>query len=318
MTSARRLKDAHNAKSAWVFLIFSILMYVVATLHLILAAFRFYKGFFLNVDPNGAMSYLKNWNHWEYFWLIVLFCVQTWLGDALVIYRCYFVWGGNLWLVLVPVFLLLASIGINVVMWYWVHHPSSIAPKQAIRVLTCVYPLAFAQNLMTTSLIIFKIFMQHRESKKAGVVDLGSTLSLIRVARIVVESAAIYTIQLLIIIILYFRGNNGQYVIQAAVNPSIGITFVLLAIRIQPPRSANAASGINLGVASILIPQWIHNTQSDSDINSEIFHDDGPRPAEGGIGMVHVQKIDTLQEGSGMESSSNSAKQSTRAVALTV
>jgi hypothetical protein len=79
-------------------------MYVVATLHLsrfwrsfalmvsngllyplVLAAFRFYKSIFLNVDPNGAISYLNSFHHWEYLWLIILFCVQTWLGDALVV-----------------------------------------------------------------------------------------------------------------------------------------------------------------------------------------------------------------------------------------
>lgn len=78
-------------------------MYAVATTHLgrlcvlyinnnhliplttVLAAFRFYKSIFLNVDPKGSISYLRNLNHWEYLGLISLLCIQTWLGDMLVV-----------------------------------------------------------------------------------------------------------------------------------------------------------------------------------------------------------------------------------------
>ncbi|KAF5328405.1 hypothetical protein D9619_013301 [Psilocybe cf. subviscida] len=272
MTSARRLKDAHSAKSAWVFLTFSTLI----PLHPpVLAAFRFYKSIFLNVDPNGAIPYLNSWNHWEYFPLIVQFCVQTWLGDVLVIYRCYFVWGRRLLFILFPVCLLLASIGTNLTIWYWIYHPSSISPTRAMRIFDCIYPLAFVQNFMTTSLIIVKIFLQHRTSREAGIVQLGSTLSLMRVVRIVVESAAIYTIELLVLIILYFRNDNAQYVVQAAINPSIGITFVLLAIRIQPSRPTSAPTGNGQGITSTLIPQWLQNAESDiesSDQSSEGQH----------------------------------------------
>lgn len=52
--------------------------------------------------------------------------------------------------------------------------------------------------------------------------DQGGRISLIRVARIIVESAMVYTLQLLIIIVLNFRHNNGQYVVQCAIVPSIG------------------------------------------------------------------------------------------------
>lgn len=87
-----------------VFLIFSILMYLVATIHLgrpshfhlkigyiittfplVFAGFRFYKSIFLNDDLDSAISYLRNPNHWEFLGLVVLLCIQTWLGDALVV-----------------------------------------------------------------------------------------------------------------------------------------------------------------------------------------------------------------------------------------
>lgn len=104
MLSASATNAHIDYSNLQVFLIFSILMYLVATLHIsklsrsaackspdthngrpALAAIRFYKSLFLGIDPRGAVHYLKSWRHWEYFPLIVLFCVQTWLGDALVV-----------------------------------------------------------------------------------------------------------------------------------------------------------------------------------------------------------------------------------------
>lgn len=113
-------------------------------------------------------------------------------------------------------------------MWYWFYHPFIFTYSEVLRVFRWIYPLSFVQNLMTTGLIILKIFLQHRASKKAGVVNLGSTLSLIRVVRVVIESAAIYTIQLLALIILYFRNDNGQYILQVAISPSIGKYLISL------------------------------------------------------------------------------------------
>jgi hypothetical protein len=109
--------------------------------------------------------------------------------------------------------------------WFWFREPFSIAPGLGIQLSRCIFPLSFVQNFMTTSLIILKIFLQHCASKKAGIVHVGSTLSMIRVVRIIIECAAIYTIELFVNIILYFCRDNWQFVIQAAINPSIGEIF---------------------------------------------------------------------------------------------
>lgn len=88
--------------------------------------------------------------------------------------------------------------GVNCYVLYWVVHP--VINPLSFRLARSVYPLAFVQNFMTTGLIIFRIFTQHHASHKAGLMDVGSKFGPIRVMRIIVESAAIYTIQILILI----------------------------------------------------------------------------------------------------------------------
>ena len=84
-----------------------------------------------------------------------------------------------------------------------------------------IYPFAFAQNTITTGMIAFKIWRQHRSSTELGVLN-HSPLDLIGVMRIVIESAMIYTFQLLILIILFPVHHNAQLIVQCAIVPSIG------------------------------------------------------------------------------------------------
>lgn len=43
-----------------------------------------------------------------------------------------------------------------------------------------------------------------------------------RIIRVILESAALYTVQLFIIIVLYFNGHPAQWVVQMSMFPSTG------------------------------------------------------------------------------------------------
>lgn len=70
-------------------------------------------------------------------------------------------------------------------------------------------------------MIAFKIWRQHRRSVDSGVIS-HSSLDLLTVMRIIIESAMIYTLQLLILIILFPLHSLAQLIVQNAVIPSIG------------------------------------------------------------------------------------------------
>lgn len=75
-----------------------------------------------------------------------------------------------------------------------------------------LYLANLAQNILTTGLIVFKILHQHHISSAAGIRSADSRLRLTHVVRILIESALVYTIQLLILIILCLRRHNAQVV----------------------------------------------------------------------------------------------------------
>uniref|UniRef100_A0A8H7XS79 Uncharacterized protein n=1 Tax=Psilocybe cubensis TaxID=181762 RepID=A0A8H7XS79_PSICU len=69
-----------------------------------------------------------------------------------------------------------------------------------------------------------------------------------------VESAMVYTVQLFILMILYFAKSNAQVILQYAIVPSIGIVFVLIAIRVHAAKTATVyANGMGT------IPGWLED-----------------------------------------------------------
>jgi hypothetical protein len=104
----------------------------------------------------------------------------------------------------------------------WFDNPLRFSVQSEIMSLNAIYPVSLAQNVITTGLITLKIWNQHRNSTASGVIDRSSRLSLLKIVRIIIESAMIYTGQLFILVILYFANNTFQYVVQNAIVPSLG------------------------------------------------------------------------------------------------
>ncbi|KAF9531354.1 hypothetical protein CPB83DRAFT_848898 [Crepidotus variabilis] len=231
-------------------------MYIVATLHVVLGIYRVIQAYIVVENPKGPISYLYDVTLWSFRANNVLLCVMTWLGDALVIYRCYYVWSGNFWVILLPTVLLFATVGVDAfILYWWDHQLAFSATFNILPWLNSIYPLAFAQNVFTTGLIGYKIWKQHRKSVSVGIVDRGSRLGLLHILRIIIESAAVYTIQLCLLIILYALQNNFQVILQDAIVPSIGIVFVLIAVRVHNAKNRPIVMHPSLSMRTI--PAWL-------------------------------------------------------------
>ncbi|KAF8154741.1 hypothetical protein B0H34DRAFT_535864 [Crassisporium funariophilum] len=242
--------------SAKVFMGGTIAMFVLATAHMVVNLYRFLRGFVLDIDPLGPAVYLLDFSRWDNLAHSAMLCIMTWLGDAMI-YRCFVIWDRQLWVTVIPVILLILSISSNAALFFWFTHPGSQSPQEVMSWLGTVYPFAFAQNTITTGMIAFKIWRQHRASVTLGVAQ-HSPLDLLGIMRIIVESAMIYTFELLVLIILYPLGSNAQFIVQSAVIPSIGIVFVLIAIRVHFSRSRSLFGETVMAA----MPTWLDDGSS--------------------------------------------------------
>ncbi|KAF9479185.1 hypothetical protein BDN70DRAFT_703278 [Pholiota conissans] len=229
---------ASELRQRWIFPIATILMYILSSLHVALGYYRVMQAYVLPGAPGWTLFF--NFKYWGTFANSLIVCLHYRLGDILVIYRCYCIWGKNLIVIIIPLLLLAASTGVNIFVLVWFVNPSKYSRHSEITTLNMMYPLSLAQNIITTGLVTFKIWNQHRASTIHGTVDRNSHLTLIKVVRIIIESAMIYTGQMFILLVLYFYHNTFQYVVQRAIIPSLGIVFVLIALRVHSAKQQAA------------------------------------------------------------------------------
>ncbi|KAF9038551.1 hypothetical protein BJ165DRAFT_1407697 [Panaeolus papilionaceus] len=247
--------------SARLYLIVITLMWIVATVHLGIIIRRLLRIFILEVsNPKPTAVRLLDATRWDTVAHMVLVSAMVWLGDILVLYRTYVVWHKNIWVIVVPLILHVTYLVINTMATYWLSHPNLISGEVAYTWYRPVFPILFAQNLLTTSLLAYKVWSQHRASVANGVMHAGHALSLGYVARMLIETVMLYTIELLVIIVLGSIKHPATGSVVICLVPTVGIVFVLLSIRVH----FGVTNQPDTGQASRM-PQWLHDSVSRDD-----------------------------------------------------
>ncbi|EJU05428.1 hypothetical protein DACRYDRAFT_19931 [Dacryopinax primogenitus] len=91
--------------------------------------------------------------------------------------------------------------------------------------------ISVGQNVIVTSLIVYKILSVNRRATGKSHGTLGKT------AQMLVESGALYVVTVFVYLMTYVANNNAQFFMIDILNPVIGITFSLLVVRVAIRRS---------------------------------------------------------------------------------
>ncbi|KAH9923659.1 uncharacterized protein B0H18DRAFT_1120304 [Fomitopsis serialis] len=263
----------------------SFLMFGIATTHVATNFSRIILAFINNVDaPGGPAAFFNEMSNFTQMFGSTLYVAQTLLGDAMVLYRSYLVWGRKLWVIAFPFVLLLGSTATGVGILYSfdkVDPEASIFVVQLGHWITAFFSMTFATNVVCTG--AFPSFVPDIISCRGtrvrilckysvgGVPDLGrqpdpSFLQVpgpAPVMILIVESGALYSATLLALLILYNVDSWFQYVVLDAVSSIVGIVFSVIMLRIATGES-NAEGETALleptGVASgvQLSRQWVY------------------------------------------------------------
>lgn len=158
------------------------------------------------------------------------------------IYRCFLIWQRSYRVIVVPVLLYLASIGehhdppaqlanlqsfpfeaTHIANFWWIKNQATYTRIVSRKwpLLNTPFSLYCAQNVLTSGLIIWRIWAQHRRSKKARIVLLNGP-SLVAIARILVESAIMYTAGIIVAVVLRALDHRWGYGVHAILFPTIG------------------------------------------------------------------------------------------------
>ncbi|KZT60410.1 hypothetical protein CALCODRAFT_515391 [Calocera cornea HHB12733] len=231
-------RNTENAN--YVLIIGVVAMFLLNTIVLALSFSRCLDAFVVMRDgPGGPVAYLQNLASWKEVARTALTLCYAVLADVILIYRCWVVWGRRLIVIAIPLIVLAGGICMDILMVITIASLSSGAGIFFSTLqgrVTAALSIILAQNIIVTSLIVYRIYRVSKSKVGAAVGDLLPIIS------IIIESGLVFLATIFIFLMTYVTSSNAQFILVDSINPMIGITFSALTIRVSQASAKSANS----------------------------------------------------------------------------
>ncbi|TCD70174.1 hypothetical protein EIP91_004644 [Steccherinum ochraceum] len=189
----------------------ALAMFAMSTTHVSLGFQRLIEGFISRRDaPGGPAAFFSDVSIPANVVKVGLHTVNSIVGDSVVVWRCWLVWGRDWKMCVVPVALVTASAvcGFAQTFYFARAKAAHSAFDHILQIWNgSLFSLSLATNLTVTLLISLRVWYMLRET--------GGTRNFRywRILLIVIESGMIYSVALICEITLYFLNNNAFYIV---------------------------------------------------------------------------------------------------------
>jgi len=181
----------------------------------------------LRNDPLAIDKYFGNLSHWKEVSRTACYVALTAVADSLFIYRCYIVWGRNPYIIVLPILLLCGSITSGIGIEVVISSGTDLFASSLASWAMSFFSISLVQNVITTFFIVFRIWRVNMNVSK-----IGGSRSLWPVMAVLLESGAIYSSTLFVLLMTYVSGSFSQYIALDMLVPIIGIVFNLIIVRV--------------------------------------------------------------------------------------
>ncbi|KAK7464490.1 hypothetical protein VKT23_006660 [Stygiomarasmius scandens] len=216
-----------------VMIIASSIMFIIATLHLVVNWYRVLIAYIgQDLNQGGAVAFLGRLTPWHRVLADTLYPTQENLGGAAAIYRTWILWDRDWKMIVLPSLLLIANIvaEIIILVLYITADPTTVIFDGRLNSwIRSFFSVVVALNIITTGLMGYRLWSTHQKSSRYNT----EKSKIISVLRIFLESAALQLVTQIILLILYSMHNNAQNLLLQSSVPIVGITFNAIAIRIR-------------------------------------------------------------------------------------
>ncbi|KAJ7157758.1 hypothetical protein C8R46DRAFT_1112670 [Mycena filopes] len=212
-------------------IIVACIMWFFSTTRMIIDISRTVEAFTNHIStPTAPEEFLSNFSGSVSLLNNAVYGLQTLLGDGVVLYRCYVVWG-RFDVIILPFMAWLASFGM--VCWILTSLSRGTAVPVEANEIVILYATTLAANLSGTLLLAFRIWKADQNARK-----LNSSHGTLRpILVVILESGALYTITLIMAMITILHFLAMEYVVNAVIPSIISITFSMVFIRVGLTRT---------------------------------------------------------------------------------
>ncbi|PSR75960.1 hypothetical protein PHLCEN_2v8765 [Hermanssonia centrifuga] len=243
----------------WSMVVVVALMAIFSTLDVSLGlrhnldAFIFYKG------PGGPDAEFDNISYWVNVMKTVDTQMMSLIGDGMLIYRCFVIFSHKWLIIAFPLLMWLANVACSVMIIFitaTLRQDTTISQQRLLKpFLYSFFIITIALNLLTTSMIVWKIWRVNKDSSPnvphISTAQRGLPRSrLEKVIRIIIESGMLYTLFVIMTFICELAGSNAIYGVSDVLVVVVGISFNLIIIRVDSSNNVPNSSYIESGVPS--------------------------------------------------------------------
>ncbi|KAI0074050.1 hypothetical protein K474DRAFT_1568913, partial [Panus rudis PR-1116 ss-1] len=189
----------------------AIAMFTFSTAHVSLGFQRLIEGFITRRDrPGGPAAFFSDVSIPGNVVKVGIHTVNSIIGDSVVVWRCYLVWGREWKMCVIPILLVMASAVCGFAQTVYFARAKALhsAFAHILQVWNgSLFSLSLATNVTVTMLISLRVWYLLR--------DFGGKKNFryYRVLMIVIESGMIYSVALICEITLYFLTSNAFYIV---------------------------------------------------------------------------------------------------------
>ncbi|KIK53444.1 hypothetical protein GYMLUDRAFT_120627, partial [Collybiopsis luxurians FD-317 M1] len=223
----------------WLMLTIAGLLWVVGTLDVILEVVRHVDAFI--TSPEGPLAKFTDLSDWINICKTTDIGVQTFIGDSLLIYRCWVIYNESWAVISLP---LILWVGGTVCTILGATFESKFATRSTLNtpvlapIIYGFWASTIALNIITTSLIVYRIWKVHQlttKFRRNSILTESSSAKrpsyLMYIMRIMIDSGVLNTSMSVITLATYVSGSNSLYITSNVGIEVSGIAFNLIIIR---------------------------------------------------------------------------------------
>lgn len=130
----------------------------------------------------------------------IVFVLNTWLADGLLLYRCYVICAANYWVIVFPCLMYLVTVAMGIAFTYQCSQPASLLSNYVADYGTAYYSISISLNVLLTLMIVTRLILHHKNIRDA-LGPLARTGGLYKtIVTILTESCALYAVTYLLFI----------------------------------------------------------------------------------------------------------------------
>lgn len=228
----------------------------------------------------------------------VMFPLNQWLADGLLLYRCYVIYSMNYWAIAFPCLMYFASVSTGIAYIWAVMNPAlyPISPKRTVvHLALSYYSICVSLTVLLTLMIVVRLFLHQRNIRNALGTSAGIGGLYITIVTMLVESYALYAVTFLVFIGLWAANNFMAAIFAAAIGEVQVIAPFLIILRVAD-RRALAGNTIVSGTAGTLQFKSQGESTDDNETLPEGYNTSSTEPGDEVVGKPGIGAENTVEE----------------------